>query len=169
MIAEIGNDPPPCEGGIAGRFDGRNCDSTCASTYAGARAGKPRATGTCRAQAPSGGGRGRRSRSGARVPLGGREHDDRGPADEPASLGTHSLPQVPGINSDAGDQDGRLDDRQATPRAGGAVERGARGRPLRPALCRNLREERVGAGESARYAGGSPAPKPVSGVAISTT
>ena len=44
-------------------------------------------------------------------PVGGGEHDDRGPADEPASLGAYTLPPVPRVDPDGGDQDHRLDDR----------------------------------------------------------
>ena len=58
------------------------------------------------------------------LPLGGGEHDHRGPFDEPASLGPVALPPVPHVDLDAGDEDGRLDDRAPAQGAGRSPQRG---------------------------------------------
>src|SRR3954447_20938805 len=90
------------------------------------------------------------------MPLAGGEHDHRGPADEPASLGALALPPVPVVDPDDGNEDDRLDDGAPTQGAG----RAPRGRRVRGLSLT------FGARGPARYASGPPALTPV---AISTT
>ncbi len=60
-----------------------------------------------------------RRRGDPRVPVGGRQHGRRRPADEPAPLGPDALPQVPRPDPDVREEDGRLDDRAPASHAGG--------------------------------------------------
>src|SRR5690242_2877835 len=72
--------------------------------------------------------------------MGGGEHVDLGPADEPTPLGPDAVPQVPCRDPHVGDQDDRVDDRAPAPSAGrdarwGSAQLGERDTRLARALA----------------------------------
>ena len=118
--------PHRSEGGTAGRFDGRNCDSPCAAAHAGARAGQPRPAGARRAQAPGGDGEATVAEIVLECPW---EAESMAIAD--LLMSQHRwgrtrcrrfLASIPMI----GDQDDRLDDRAPAQRAGRRASAGSR-------------------------------------------